>query len=96
LSELARPVYTSRIIKASALVADIRILLAEWDPGLPVPTNLDRARRENIFGQASRMRVEDRLAIFRQRYFDDPDVGAVLIELAQGGAPAQWPNWRQP
>ena len=32
--------------------------------------NLDRLRRENVFGKASRSRVEDMLAIFRQRYLD--------------------------
>lgn len=90
MSEPAKPIYTSRIIKASALVSDARILLAEWDPSLPVAANLDRARRENIFGRASRMRVEDKLTIFRQRYLDDEDVGATLVSLAQRGAPAQW------
>ena len=28
--------------------------------------------------------------IFRQRYFDDPDVGAALVTLAQGDAPSGW------
>jgi hypothetical protein len=30
--------------------------------------NLERLRRENVLGKASRSRVEDVLAIFRQRY----------------------------
>jgi YD repeat-containing protein len=84
------PIYTSRIIKASALIADTKVLLSEWDMGQSVPENLDRARRENIFGKSSRKRVRDILTIFRQRYFDDPDVGGALVTLAQGGAPAQW------
>lgn len=82
--------YTSRIIKASALIADTRVLLAEWDRTRSVEENLARARRENIFGKASRKRVEDILLIFRQRYLDDPDVGSALVTLTQGGAPAQW------
>jgi len=84
------PIYTSRIIKASALTADTRVLLAEWDLARSVVENLDRARRQNIFGKASRKRVEDVLRIFRQRFFDDPDVGTALVTLAQNGAPAQW------
>lgn len=90
MSEPSKPIYTSRIIKASALIADTKVLLSEWDLEQSVADNLDRAQRENIFGKASRKRVEDVLGIFRQRYFDDVDVGATLVTLAQGGAPAQW------
>jgi len=90
LTASPEPIYTSRIIKASALIADTRVLLAAWDLELSVTENLDRARRENIFGKASRKRVEDILKIFRQRYFDDADVGTALVTLAQGGAPAGW------
>jgi hypothetical protein len=79
-------IYTSRIIKASALIADAKVLLAEWDLEQSVAENLDRARRENILGKASRKRVKDVLRIFRQRYFDDADVGGALVTLAQGGA----------
>jgi len=90
LTDLSAPIYTSRIIKASALTADTRVLLAEWDLARSVAENLDRARRQNIFGKASRKRVEDILLIFRQRFFDDADVGTALVTLAQNGAPAQW------
>jgi hypothetical protein len=90
LTEPDEAIYTSRIIKASALIADTRVLLAEWDLERSVAENLQRARRENIFGKASRKRVEDILIIFRQRYFDDLDVGTALVTLVQHGAPAQW------
>jgi len=39
------PPYTSRIIKASALIPDTKALLAAWNPALTVAENLDRARR---------------------------------------------------
>ena len=84
------PVYTSRIIKASALIADTKALLAYWDLGRSAADNLEQARQQNILGKASRKRTEDVLLIFRQRYFDAPDVGAALVTLVQGGAPAQW------
>ena len=87
---LSDPVYTSRIIKASALIADTKVLLSEWDLDQPMADNLDRARRQNIFGKTSRKRVEDILLIFRQRYFDDADLGTALVTLVQGDAPAQW------
>jgi len=90
LTESPEPLYTSRIIKASALIADTKVLLSEWNPDDSVAENLDRARRENIFGKASRKRAQDILKIFRQRYFDDADVGTALVTLVQSDAPAQW------
>jgi hypothetical protein len=90
LTSETTPIYTSRIIKASALIADTRLLLAEWDATETTAENLVRLKGQNIFGKASRSRVEDILIIFRQRYFDDPEVGAALVTLAQGGAPASW------
>jgi hypothetical protein len=90
LTEQTEPIYTSRIIKASALIPDTKVLLSEWDLDQSVEDNLDWARRQNIFGKASRRRVEDVLRIFRQRYFDDPDVGAALVTLVQSGVPAGW------
>jgi hypothetical protein len=32
--------------------------------------NSNRVQRDNVFGKASRSRVDDILAIFRQRYLD--------------------------
>lgn len=81
--------YSSKIIKASALLSDTKTLLASWDIGASVSKNLDRFRRENVFGKASRSRVEDILLIFRQRYLDDPDILAALVVLAQAPMPAE-------
>jgi hypothetical protein len=50
--------YSSRIIKASALIGDTRILLESWDPALGMGENLRRARHQNIFAKSSRSRVE--------------------------------------
>ena len=82
--------YTSRIIKATALITDTKTLLASWDLTQDLRANLDTARRVNIFGKASRARIEDILNIFRQRYFDDPQIGQALVALVQANAPAQW------
>ena len=51
--------YTTKIIKAGALLADTKTLLAHWDLDSPVQDNLQRIQHENIFGKASRSRVED-------------------------------------
>jgi Putative inner membrane protein (DUF1819) len=77
--------YSSKIIKAGALLPDTKLLLANWDLGLDVGNNLARAQEDNLFGKASRSRVRDILAIFRQRYLSNPDVLPALVCLAQAG-----------
>lgn len=81
--------YASKIIKASALLSDTKTLLAEWDEAHSVNENLDRFRRENVLGKASRSRVEDVLAIFRQRYLGDEALLRALIILARAPMAAQ-------
>lgn len=80
--------YSSKIIKAGALLGDTKTLLAHWDESQPVAANLDRIRRENLFGKASRSRVEDILAIFRQRYLGDVAVTKALVTLTKSRFPA--------
>jgi len=63
--------YSSRIIKAGALIGDTKTLLSHWDVNAPVEENTKRVLRDNVFGKASRSRVEDILAIFRQRYLTE-------------------------
>jgi len=79
----SKPLYTSRIIKAGALLADTKTLLAHWDLDSSVQDNLKRIQHENIFGKASRSRVEDILRIFRHRYLTEERVTRALVILAQ-------------
>ncbi len=71
--------YTSKIIKAGALLADTKTLLLHWDIDASVQGNLQRLQRENIFGKASRSRIEDIMAIFRQRYLTEEMVKRALV-----------------
>lgn len=80
--------YTSKIIKAGALLDDTKTLLSNWDSNSGVTENLDRLRRENVFGKASRSRVEDMLAVFRQRYLTGGEVTKGLVALVKGRWPA--------
>jgi Putative inner membrane protein (DUF1819) len=80
--------YTSRIIKAGALLPDTKTLFSYWDATATVPENLDRIRRENVFGKTSRSRVKDILAVFRQRYLAEEEVLRALIVLVQERFPA--------
>ena len=78
-------IYTSKIIKATALIADTMQLLNHYDHNIATKQNLDQARSTNIFGKASRSRVEDILNIFRQRYLENVQVGEALSVLVKEG-----------
>jgi hypothetical protein len=73
--------YSSKIIKAGALIGDTKTLLSHWDVGASVGENISRVHRNNIFGKASRSRVEAILAIFRQRYLTEEPVTKALVTL---------------
>jgi hypothetical protein len=83
----APPSYTSKIIKAGALLDDTKTLLSHWDVAALVPENLERLRRENVLGKASRSRVEDILAVFRQRYLREAEVTKALVVLVENRLP---------
>src|SRR5258708_7445716 len=80
--------YTSKIIKAGALIGDTKTLLSHWDAGATVDENLNRVHRENVFGKASRSRVEDILTIFRRRYLAEKSVTKALVTLVRGKFPS--------
>ncbi len=88
VSASASPPYTSKIIKAGALIGDTKTLLSHWEINSSVAENIDRIQRENVFGKASRSRVEDILAIFRQRYLAEETVTKALAALVRGKLPA--------
>lgn len=80
--------YASKIIKAGALIGDTKTLLSHWNSSDSVVENIDRIQRDNVFGKASRSRVEDILAIFRQRYLAEECVTKALVSLVRGKFPA--------
>src|SRR5580704_1116892 len=73
--------YTSRIIKAGALIGDTKTMLSHWNLDASVEDNLNLVRQHNVFGKASRSRVEDILGIFRQRYLSESSVTKALVTL---------------
>lgn len=80
--------YSSKIIKAGALIGDTKMLLSHWDVTASMAENIIRVQRNNVFGKASRSRVKDILAIFRQRYLTEESVTLALITLVRGKFPA--------
>lgn len=77
--------YSSRIIKAGALLSDTKALLSAWDSELSVNENLQRVRSFNLLGKTSRSRLEDILVIFRQRYLSEESVANALADLVKRG-----------
>ncbi len=75
--------YSSKIIKAGALLPDTKVLLSCLDPGLSVSENLQRVRHQNLLGKTSRSRAEDILSIFRQRYLAEETVARALAHLVK-------------
>jgi BrxA len=80
--------YSSKIIKAGALIGDTKTLLSHWDVDASVDENISRAQRDNVFGKASRSRVEAILAIFRQRYLAEESVTKALVTLVREKFPS--------
>lgn len=77
------PLYSSKIIKAGALLPDTKALLSAWDSDLSVSENLQRVRCQNLLGKTSRSRAEDILAIFRQRYLIEESVALALSSIVK-------------
>ncbi len=75
--------YSTKIIKAGALLSDTKVLLSAWEPGLPFGENMYRIQNHNLLGKSSRSRVKDILAIFRQRYLSEDAVTRALVSLVQ-------------
>jgi hypothetical protein len=85
--------YSSKVIKAGALLADTKTLLSYWDIDASVDENILRAQRDNVFAKASRSRVEAILAIFRQRYLTEESVTKALVTLVQKKFPTVALTW---
>ena len=83
------PLYSSKIIKAGALLPDTRILLAAWDDHASVEENLDRALQLNVFGKASRARVANVLRSFKLRYLADREITKGVLTLFRDGFPTE-------
>lgn len=75
--------YTTKIIKAGALLPDTKALLSCWNPEQSMAENLRQVRRQNLLGKTSRSRAEDILAIFRQRYLREESVAKALVRLVR-------------
>ena len=58
-------------------------MLSQWNVNASVDENVRQVQRDNVFGKASRSRVDAILAIFRQRYLAEESVTKALVTLVQ-------------
>jgi hypothetical protein len=89
MSDGINGVYTSKIIRAGALLAETKTLLAYWDEALSIDENLNRAQQENIFGKASRSWINQFLRGFRERYLADGPTAQALVILVKNNLPTE-------
>jgi hypothetical protein len=80
--------YSCKIIKAGALIGDTKTLLSQWNINASAAANISQMRQDNVFGKASRSRVEAILAIFRRRYLTEGSVTKALVTLVQKKFPS--------
>jgi hypothetical protein len=78
--------YTSKILKATALVNDTSIFLSAWNNEKTKEQNMQTIRQENILNKKSRSRGDDILNIFQQRFLFNDDVIRSLSYLQKKGA----------
>ncbi|GAI15836.1 unnamed protein product, partial [marine sediment metagenome] len=68
---------------------DVKAILNEWDDLQSTSDNFNRIRDENVLGKSSRLRIEEILTIFKQRYLVDASVFNSLVIMAQNGLRGQ-------
>jgi len=82
-------IYSSRILKAGALLNETKTLISAWNESASNSENIARFQHENILGKASRSRANDILTAFRQRYLVDGQVMRTLTLLIKMRCPAE-------
>jgi hypothetical protein len=73
--------YTSKIIKATALLPDTKLFLSQWNPKLSSEKNIQKFIDYNILGKTSRAFVKNITSAFKDRYIlkDDQDEALRLL-----------------
>ncbi len=77
--------FTSKIIRAPALLNDTKIFLSNWNESLSVDENINKAIEENIFGRPARSYVKQFLAAFKERYLFGDERDKALRTLVREG-----------
>lgn len=83
-----QPLFTSRILKAGALMPDVRRVLEVWDDSASPQANMRTIVEENLLGKATRTRAADVGAALRARYVDPGPQVIGGLRLLVDDAPA--------
>jgi hypothetical protein len=73
----------------SGFVADVNLLVSNWDESRSVQENLDAAVGKNLFGKATRKRVDDILRVFRERYLPEDGSARAFRILVGSSLPSE-------
>jgi hypothetical protein len=73
--------YTSKIIKATALLPDSKLFLSQWNPDFSSEKNIQKFIDYNLLGKTSRAFVKNITSAFKDRYIfrDDQDEALRLL-----------------
>ena len=78
--------YSSKIIKAPALIKDAKLFLSQWDDSISIEENVEKAIQYNIMGKSSRIFAKNIIKAFKERYY-------YTIEFISETAEAYFQKW---
>lgn len=77
--------YSSKIIKAPALVSDSKLFLSQWEDELSVEKNIENAVQYNLMGKTSRAFVKNITKAFKERFIFGNGQDKALRKLVKSG-----------
>lgn len=77
--------YSSKIIKAPALVSDSKLFLSQWEGDLSVEKNIENAVQYNLLGKTSRAFVKNITKAFKERFVFGDEQDEALRKLVNSG-----------
>jgi hypothetical protein len=77
--------YSSKIIKAPALIKDAKLFLSQWDDSISIEENVEKAIQYNIMGKSSRIFAKNIIKAFKERYILSDEQDVALRRLIKSG-----------
>lgn len=91
MTVLHQEMYTSRVIKGSALLAECRELLRTWRPGETASELEARVLQQDVLSRNTAQRVHDVVTrVFAPRYLQDPENARLLQHLLNERPRGDW------
>lgn len=77
--------YSSKIIKAPALVSDAKLFVSQLEGNISIGKNIENAIQYNIFGKTSRAFVKNITKAFKERFVFGDEQDEALRKLVKSG-----------